>query len=234
MQKSISRLPSITMLSLLLAAFACGSADGRNNPNAEKPSTTLDAAEEIHLLFMRAEEKLAHDVYVYFGERWPDVSVFRNIVDSETNHQSAMLDKLEQYSLDDPNADDAAGEFAEDNYGDYFTAKYNALTNLTDEENELRTALKNGALIEELDMHDIVECPVIIVDTEDFIQSEEECGMEYTDEKALLNSYENLLEGSKNHLRAFVRVLEATFPDEYPYQAQYLSQEEVDEILGRQ
>ena len=233
MQKSITRLPLIALLSLLFTVFAHDSADGRNNPGAESTAATLDAAEEIHLLFMRAEEKLAHDVYVYFGERWPDVSVFRNIVDSETNHQTAMLDKLAQYDLDDPNADDAAGEFAEGNYGEYFTGKYNALTNLTEEENGLLTALKNGALIEELDMHDIIKCPKIIVDTEDFIHTEEECGMGYTDEKALLNSYENLLEGSKNHLRAFVRVLESTFPDEYPYQAQYLSQDEVDEILGR-
>lgn len=233
MQKSFSRLPAFAVLLLLFTAFAYGSADGRNNPGTGSSSTTLDAAEETHLLFMRAEEKLAHDVYVNFGERWPDVSVFRNIVDSETNHQTAMLDKLAQYDLDDPNADDAAGEFAEGNYGGYFTGKYNALTNLGDGADALLTALKNGALIEELDMHDIVMCPEIIVDTEYFIDTEEDCGMEYTDEKALVNSYENLLEGSTNHLRAFVRVLESTFPDEYPYQAQYLSQDEVDEILGR-
>ena len=234
MQKTISRLPSITMLSLLFTAFACGSAGGGNSPGAASTTTTLDAAEETHLRFMRAEEKLAHDVYVHFNELWPDVSVFRNIVESESKHQSAMLDKLAQYGLDDPNADDAAGEFDDANYGTYFTGKFNTLTNLANGADPLLTALKNGALIEELDMHDIVKCPVIIVDTEDFIQSEAECGMEYTDEKALINSYENLLEGSKNHLRAFVRVLESTYPEEYPYQAQYLSQDEVNEILGRQ
>ncbi len=94
-------------------------------------------------------------------------------------------------------------------------------------------ALLNGALIEELDMHDIVLCPSVVVATIDDISNEYGCGMEYTDEKPLIRSYGNLLDGSKNHLRAFVRVIESNFPEEYPYQAQYLSQEKVDEILER-
>jgi hypothetical protein len=97
----------------------------------------------------------------------------------------------------------------------------------------LLLALKNGALIEELDMHDIIYCPEVIVDAVDDIIDEYECGMEYTDEKILIRSYGNLLEGSKNHLRAFVRQIEANFPEEGTYVAQYLSQEEVNEILGR-
>ena len=81
-------------------------------------------------------------------------------------------------------------------------------------------------------MHDIGRCPLVIVDTDNGI-GEDQCGLDYTDEKSLIQSYTNLLEGSKNHLRAFVRQLESSFPEEYPYQAQYLSQNEVDEILGR-
>ena len=107
------------------------------------------------------------------------------------------------------------------------------LTNVGGAENPLLQALKNGALIEGRDMYDIVWCPDEIVDTEEEINDETGCGMEYTDEKALIGSYGNLLEGSKNHLRAFVRQIETSFPEEYPYQAQYLPQEEVDEILGR-
>ena len=90
-------------------------------------------------------------------------------------------------------------------------------------------ALKNGALIEELDMHDIIYCPDIIVAGGDIT----DCGMDYTDAKSLIRSYGNLLDGSESHLRAFVRVIESNFPAEYPYQAQYLSQEDVDEILER-
>jgi len=71
------------------------------------------------------------------------------------------------------------------------------LTNVGVAENPLLQALKNGALIEERDMYDIFWCPDEIVDTEEEINDETGCGMEYTDEKALIGSYGNLLEGSK-------------------------------------
>jgi hypothetical protein len=48
----------------------------------------------------------------------------------------------------------------------------------------------------------------------------------------LVRSYDNLLEGSKSHLRAFVNSIELVI-GEGNYVAQYLSQEDVDEILGR-
>jgi len=194
---------------------------------------TLDINEKIHLLFMRAEEKLAHDVYFVLGEKYPDYA-FTNIVDSETNHTDSMIDALDKYDLEDPNIDDGIGEFNEANFGEYFSQKFYSLTTLESHrpKDMLLEALKNGALIEELDMHDIVSCPKVIVDADNGI-GEDECGMDYTDENLLISKYDQLLEGSKDHLRAFVRQIESTFPDEYPYQAQYLEQEVVDEILGR-
>jgi hypothetical protein len=203
-------------LSFSLAAFAQGPGGGSGTGGG--PS--LDAAEEAHLLFMRAEEKLAHDVYLALGAEFPDYAVFSNIMKSEAKHVESMIDKLEHFGLTDPNIIDGPGEFNADNFGEYFT-------------DPLLLALKNGALIEELDMHDIIYCPEVIVDAVDDIIDEYECGMEYTDEKILIRSYGNLLEGSKNHLRAFVRQIEANFPEEGTYVAQYLSQEEVNEILGR-
>jgi hypothetical protein len=182
---------------------------------------------------MRAEEKLAHDVYLALGAEFPDYAVFSNIMKSETKHVESMIDKLEHFGLTDPNIIDSPGEFNADNFGEYFTDNYNALTNLGAAASPLLLALKNGALIEELDMHDIIYCPEVIVDAVDDIIDEYECGMEYTDEKILIRSYGNLLEGSRNHLRAFVRQIEANFPEEGTYVAQYLNQEEVNEILGR-
>jgi hypothetical protein len=212
---------------------AKGPGGGGNGPGGGGGGTVLDINEETHLLFMRAEEKLAHDVYSVLGQEFPDYA-FRNIVDSETNHTDSMIDALAAYSLDDPNIADGLGEFAEENFGEYFTVKFTALSTLQAEnqDDRLLEALKNGALIEELDMHDIVMCPVVIVDADNGI-GPDECGMDYTDEKLLVNKYDNLLEGSKKHLRAFVRQIESTFPDQIPYTAQYLTQEEVDEILGR-
>ncbi len=222
-------LPMIALLSLSLVAFAQGPGGGPGTGGG--PS--LDSAEEVHLLFMRAEEKLAHDVYLNLGVKFPDYAVFSNIVNSETKHVETMLNKIVQFGLTDPNINDGPGEFNADNYGEYFTKNYNALIDVDAAEIPLLQALKNGALIEELDMHDIIYCPEVIVETVGDITDEYGCGMEYTDAKALIRSYGNLLDGSENHLRAFVRTIETTFPEEYPYLAQYLSQEEVDEILGR-
>jgi len=77
----------------------------------------------------------------------------------------------------------------------------------------LLQALLNGALIEELDMHDIIYCPEVIVeaDEEDGFTDGYSCGMEYTEGKALIRSYGNLLDGSGNHLPAFVKVIETNY-----------------------
>jgi hypothetical protein len=48
----------------------------------------------------------------------------------------------------------------------------------------------------------------------------------------LINTYSHLIDGSENHLRAFVGQIEAVI-GEGSYEAQYLSQQEVDVILGR-
>jgi hypothetical protein len=222
-------LSMIVLLSLTLVAFAQGPGGGSGTGGG--PS--LDAAEEVHLLYMRAEEKLAHDVYLALGAQFPDYAVFSNIVDSETTHVETMIKMIEKFGLTDPNILDGPGVFNEANFGAFFTINYTDLTDVDAAESPLLQALLNGALIEELDMHDIVWCPVEIVDAVDTITDMYGCGMEYTDARALIRSYGNLLDGSENHLRAFVRAIETAFPEEYPYQAQYLSQEEVDEILGR-
>ena len=200
---------------------------------AEKTSA-LDENEETHLIFMREEEKLARDVYITLGKEYgknPDLaSPFSEIVPSEQNHMDTMLAKLKQFSIDDPNTDDDVGEFTGDDYGSYFTKKYDEL--VSEGSTDYLNALYVGALIEELDMHDIVKCPKEIIDIQYWIESEEDCGMDYTDERRLVRSYDSLLKGSENHLRAFVGIIEQ-FIGYGNYEAQYLTQEEVDEILGR-
>ena len=228
MKISYFALPMTIILSLCLVAFAQG-IGGRG----AAVSPYLDVAEEAHLLYMRTEEKLAHDVYLKLGAEFPDYKIFSNIMNSETRHVIRMLDKLEQFALTDPNIDDGTGEFNPDNYGEYFTEKYNLLTEIYTFEIPLLQALKNGALIEEFDMYDIVYCPEVIVESVDGIDDKFACGMQYTDVPPLVNSYGNLLEGSKIHLRAFVKTIETNFPEESPYQAQYMEQWEVNEILGR-
>ena len=195
----------------------------------------LDAGETAHLVFMREEEKLARDVYLTLATSYPAMSTFSTIGErSEQTHTDTVRDMLAKYRIPDPNPDAndlpaSIGVFTGDAYGWYFTEKYLAL--VARGETSLLEALHVGAFIEELDMLDIVGCPAVIVETSDII-GEGECGWTYTDEKALKNMYAHLVDGSKDHLRAFVRNIEAII-GAGNYVAQVLTQEEVDEILGR-
>lgn len=194
---------------------------------------TLDTAESAHLVFMREEEKLARDVYMTLSNLYPYSKVFVNIGEgSEQTHTDMVRDQLEAYDIADPDPQTNAlpasiGIYTGEEFGRYFTEKYAYLTEWGSR-SEL-DALYVGAFIEELDMHDIIECPAYIVEQDNGIS---ECGMGYTDEMPLLNSYSALIDGSKNHLRAFVGRIE-TIIGEGNYVAQVISQDEVNEILGR-
>ncbi|MCP4338777.1 MAG: DUF2202 domain-containing protein [Desulfobulbaceae bacterium] len=226
-----------TSVFILAASFCLAFLAVAKGPNSSPPPSeeALDLYEEIHLKFMRAEEKLAHDVYKYLDnylDAESSVYPFANIVESESNHVGSMADKLRIYGLEDINEDDAEGEFHLANYGEYFLEKYTLLTELG-EEGHLQ-ALLVGGLIEELDMHDIKFCPQVIQD--EMYIGEYECGMEYTDEELLKDSYGNIYAGSEKHLRAFAGaiVLKYANTPDYPYpcyKAQYLSQDVVNAIL---
>jgi hypothetical protein len=141
---------------------------------------------------------------------------------------------LAKYSIPDPNPDanllpDSIGVFTGEDYGWYFTEKYNDLVNWGS--SSVLAAHYVGAFIEELDMIDIIGCPKIIVETDNTI-GEGECGLNYTDESDLQNMYNHLVDGSMNHLRAYVQFIESIIGEEN-YEAQVLTQEEVDAILGR-
>ena len=190
----------------------------------------LDFNEETHLVFMREEEKLARDVYTRLGMLYPDSVVFGNIDDSEQYHTDAVKQMLQSYGVEDPNSNDNTGIFTGADYGAYFTEKYTYLLN-RGASSEL-DALYVGAFIEELDMHDIRRCPGVIVEQDNGVGSDSQCGRDYTDQPDIAMLYDMLLKGSKNHLRGYVRAIEAII-GQGAYRAQVLSQAEVDEILGR-
>lgn len=195
----------------------------------------LDIGEETHLIFMREEEKLARDVYLTLSEMYPSAAIFATIgEDSEQTHTDTVRDMLAKYGIPDPNPDAnnlpaSIGVFTGADYGWYFTDKFNALVGRGSQ--NLLEALYVGAFIEELDMLDIVGCPKIIVETDNGIDAGE-CGLTYTDEAALQIMYTHLLEGSKDHLRAYVKNIEEII-GAGNYVAQVLTQAEVDAILGR-
>ncbi|RKX34778.1 MAG: ferritin [Verrucomicrobia bacterium] len=168
------------------------------------PVPVLTDIEAADLLFMREEEKLARDVYITLYAEW-GVRVFDNISQSEQTHMDKILDLLVKYGLDDPAL--GFGEFADGELQELFDML------IADGLQSKLDALMVGALIEEVDMEDIVDA------------------MERTDEADILTVYGNLLAGSENHLNSFVKNIEAITGEAYV--AQWISQEEVDAILGR-
>jgi hypothetical protein len=156
-----------------------GSAAATVSTSASVASATGLSPEEVAgLKFMREEEKLAHDVYVALFGLW-GATVFSQIALSETTHTEAILALLTKYGVADPAAGRAAGEFEDP----ALQALYTTLIAMG--RPNLIEALKVGALIEETDIHDISEKKAV------------------TDEADILQVYDSLLCGSRNHLRAF-------------------------------
>ena len=200
-----SMMVVVTGMLVLSAGLQIAEAAGRGRGRqVVQPVEALSAAEIDGLLYMREEEKLAHDVYVTFHALW-GTPVFASIAVSEQRHTDRILGLLNRYGIPDP-----VQEFGVFSNPD-LQSLYDALV-AQGSASEL-SALQVGALIEEVDMVDIVE------------------KMAATERADILNVYGKLLSGSENHLRAFVGLIEANSGEAYV--AQHLSQEEVDQILGR-
>ena len=227
-------LNKVLLNGLISLAFIVGSG-GAFASNVESTSTAtddpaLDYNEKMHLFFMREEEKLARDVYQTLGTMYPDSVIFGNIDDSEQIHMTTVKAMIEKYGYEDPNTNDNVGAYTGEDFGWYFTEKYNQLVERASI-SELE-ALYVGAFIEELDMMDINQCPQVIVETDDGINDVSECGKVYTDNADVQRLYSSLLDGSDSHLEGYVNNIEKII-GEGNYQAQVLSQELVDAILDR-
>lgn len=152
---------------------------------ASLPVEGLSVAEQASLAFMREEEKLAHDVYIYLDGLWRGYTrVFGNIANSEASHTESVRQLLVRYSLPDPTATLASGVFQNTTLQNLYTQLVAAgSVSLVD-------GLKVGAAIEEIDMIDLNKALL------------------ETDNQDISLVYQNLLKGSRNHLRAFVSNLD--------------------------
>ncbi len=143
----------------------------------------LSEAETEGMIYMREEEKLARDVYITLYNKW-GMRIFTNISNAEQRHTDAIQVLLTKYELDDPIVSDSIGAFTNTTLAElYTTLTQQGSTSLVE-------ALKVGALIEEIDILDLKKELDETVDNED---------IKYV--------YGRLLNGSYNHLRAFVRNL---------------------------
>jgi hypothetical protein len=154
---------------------------------------------------MREEEKLAHDVYVAMYQKW-GMPVFNNIAGSEQAHTEAIAALLDRYDLADPAKGNAPGTFTDPD----LQALYDQL--IVQGNKSAADALKVGAAIEEIDILDLQE------------------RLAETDNADIQTVYKNLMAGSENHLRAFVRNLKTRTGDTYV--PQHLSQKAYDVIVN--
>lgn len=171
---------------------------------AAVPLQELSEEEKNGLIAMREEEKLAHDVYMALYKKW-GINIFRNIAGSEATHTDAVRYLLERYEIDDPVKTQETGVFTNAD----FAVLYADLAKKG--ESSLREALIVGATIEDLDIKDLQEL------------------IAKTDNEDIKIVYENLMRGSRNHLRSFSKQLAR---DGIEYTAQYLSQNEIDQIIN--
>ena len=226
----VKGLAGITIIAGVVGVIMMAILTGVKVAYAGTGGTVLDYNEQTHLAFMREEEKLARDVYIKLGDMYPEHPIFGKIDDSEQRHTDAVKAMIEKYGLQDPSTNDNVGVYTGEEYGWYFTEKFEELVARASL-GELE-ALYVGAFIEELDMMDIEQCPKVIVATDNGINDVSECGRVYTDNADIDHLYASLLDGSDSHLEGYVKNIEK-YIGKGNYQAQILPQEQVDQILGR-
>ena len=164
----------------------------------------LSASEIAGLQYMREEEKLAHDLYAAFYEIW-GIPVFSRIAASETTHTEAVLHLLDRYGIEDAAQASAPGVFLDPDLQSLFD------TLLAQGTRSLEDALRAGALVEEVDIQDLVD------------------RMAQTDEAEIQRVYASLMAGSENHLSAFAQQVESRTGQ--PYVAQVLEASQVQQVL---
>ena len=167
-----------------------------NSDESILTGSELSTQEIADLQFLKEEEKLARDVYLFSYDLYGS-SIFNNISKSEQSHMDKVTLILEKYNIEDLSYSER-GNFNNQELQNL----YNDLVEKS--ENSLTDAIVTGATIEDLDINDIDE--FIIDASHDDIQA----------------MYEILNCGSGNHLRAYTGFLENLGEE---YNPQFISKE---------
>ncbi|MFM1913988.1 MAG: hypothetical protein RIR51_1841 [Bacteroidota bacterium] len=176
------QLAILMMLSLVLVNCSDDlSKDFENN--------IISDSEMNDLKYLREEEKLARDVYLYAFDKYQE-NIFDNISKSEQTHMDKVLVLLNKFNIED-SASPIKGEFNNQELSNL----YSDLINIVDL--SLNDALTVGANIEDLD----------ILDIEKMLLN--------TDNLEIRTMYENLQCGSKNHIRSFNNKLGGNYMPKY-------------------
>lgn len=171
---------------------------------ADFPKQDISSSEESDLIYMREEEKLAHDFYSLMYDKW-GLRPFYNITGSEERHMAVLLSVINKYNLIDPIKDIKTGVFKNVDLGKTFSA-------LLQQGNKSELdALTAAAEIEELDIKDLMSA------------------IKTTDNEDLNFIYKNLINASGNHLRAFIRNIERRGGN---YSPKHLDKKSFEEFLN--
>jgi Uncharacterized protein conserved in archaea len=166
--------------------------------------STLNTQEREALQFMREEEKLARDVYLTLYSLWR-LPVFSNIAASEQRHTDAVQGLLQTYGIPDPVTNDRVGVFTNPELSSLYADL------IARGRKSAHDALQVGALIEETDIADLQNA------------------LSKTSQGDISRVYNNLMQASHRHLRAFTGQLQSRSG---AYAAQVMPQTEVDAIIG--
>jgi len=169
------------------------------------PVNQLDQEMIDAVTLLREEEKLARDVYLTFTAQY-DLLIFSNIARSEQQHMDLVAMVLARYGLPDPAAGNGVGVFTDPWVQDMF----DDLTAIG--QASLADALLVGALIEDVDIY--------------HLQHMLDHHPSYDDVNLIV---QNMIAGSRNHMRGFVGALEKRGET---YEPQYIDSDLLDLILS--
>jgi len=170
----------------VLAAGAPGTGSMYGSPDRAEVTDSVGSAQTLALTtdeiswltYIREEEKVARDVYLKMYDKYK-VHIFKNIATSEQRHMDAIQILLDKYSVPDPAAGRGIGEFTNPNlqklYDDLIVQ--GSISKIE--------AFKVGVIIEETDIDDLNKAST---------------AAQHDD---IITVYNNLLQGSYNHLDAF-------------------------------
>jgi len=155
-----------------------GAGMGMRSDLTNVASGTLTAAQKNTLAAMAEEEKLAHDLYVAFADKY-GTTVFTRIPNAETRHLDEVRILLKRYAVADPTAGQTVGVFSTASA----QQQYNKL--LAQGTASVEAAYATARTVETTDITDLKAATA---------------GVTAPD---VLQVYKNLLAGSQRHLVAF-------------------------------
>ena len=208
----LSKKLSLTVLTFIAGVAVMTAAQVGRNALGNRNLTSVSAVSQVKLsdseikdlYYMREEEKLARDVYMAMYRKW-NHNIFLNISRSEEQHVASVKGLLSYYGLKDMSPDLPEGKFQNAE----LQKLYNELIKKGNE--SLENALTVGATIEDLDIYDLQEAK------------------KKTDKPEIINVYNNLEKGSRNHLRSFYRNLRKY---DWNYVPQYIDAEYFKNIIS--